>query len=632
MRGKGVIPLVTEIILGGKKIRLSPKKSIGKGGEADVYDIGNGLALKIFKAANHPDFAGNPEEQKFASGRIREHQQKLRQFPQNLPSGVIKPTELAYNLAQNLIVGYAMRHVAGAELLIRFSERSFREKGISNEKMLTILRRLHKLVPAIHQSQAVIGDFNDLNVLVLGDQVFLIDADSFQFGKFPCRTFTDRFVDPLLCDPLENQLLLLKEHSVESDWYAFAIMLMQCLLFVGPYGGVYRPKDPGQMVPHQLRPLRNITIFHPDVRYPKPAIPFKVLPDDLLQYFHEVFERDRRGIFPDKLLDNLRFTTCDFCRTEHARAVCPVCAQAAPAAVKEVVTIRGEVRSTRVFKTRGVILFASYQEKKLRWIYHEANRYLREDGQAVLDGRLDPLMRFRIAGNKTLFGKDGRVATLAKNQPAEFLTVDEFKNLPIFDANHSGRFWLQGGQLFRDGEFGPKYIGDVLQGQTLFWTGPQFGFGFYRAGNFMSAFVFDAKRAGIKDISKFPLPKSQLIDATCVFSDEYGWFFIATQDGGKVVHRCILLDISGNILAENRADQGDGTWLGNLRGKCAAGKFLFGATDDGVVRLEASAGSIVTTREFPDTEPFVNAGCHLFAGTEGIYVIDRQEIRLLKIG
>jgi tRNA A-37 threonylcarbamoyl transferase component Bud32 len=627
-----VIPVITEILLGGKKIRLNPKKSIGKGGEADVYDIGNNLALKIFKAPDHPDFVGNSDEQKFAAERIQEHQQKLRQFPSNLPAGVITPSELAYNLAQNLIVGYAMKHVAGAELLIHFSERSFREKGTSNEKMLTILRHLHKLVPAIHQSKAVIGDFNDLNVLVIGDQVFLIDADSFQFGKFPCRTFTDRFVDPLLCDPRENQLVLAKAHNIESDWYAFAIMLMQCLLFVGPYGGVYRPKDPRQMVPHQLRPLRHITVFHPEVRYPKPAIPFKVLPDDLLHYFYEVFEKDRRGIFPDKLLGNLRFTTCSTCHTEHARAICPACSQAAPAAVKEVVTIRGEVRSTRIFKTRGVILYATYQEKKLRWLYHEGNRYFRENGQSVLDGQLDSRMRFRISRDKTLFGKDGRVATLAKNRPPEFLAVDEFKNLPIFDANHSGRYWLQSGQLFRDGEFGPKYIGDVLQGQALFWTGPQFGFGFYRAGNFTSAFVFDSKRSGIKDISKFPLPKGQLIDTTCAFSDEYGWFLISTQDGGRVVHRCILLDISGNILAETQVNQGDGTWLGSLRGKCAAGKFLFSATDDGIIRLEANAGSIVATQEFPDTEPFVNAGCYLFAGTEGIYVVDRQEIRLLKIG
>jgi hypothetical protein len=40
----------------------------------------------------------------------------------------------------------------------------------------------------------------------------------------------------------------------------------------------------------------------------------------------------------------------------------------------------------------------------------------------------------------------------------------------------------------------------------------------------------------------------------------------------------------------------------------------------------------VKTREFPDSEPFVDAGCQLFAGRAGLYVVDRREVRLLRIG
>jgi hypothetical protein len=39
----------------------------------------------------------------------------------------------------------------------------------------------------------------------------------------------------------------------------------------------------------------------------------------------------------------------------------------------------------------------------------------------------------------------------------------------------------------------------------------------------------------------------------------------------------------------------------------------------------------VQTRVFPDTEPFVDSGCYLFAGQQGTYVIDRQNIYLLSI-
>ena len=94
----------------------------------------------------------------------------------------------------------------------------------------------------------------------------------------------------------------------------------------------------------------------------------------------------------------------------------------------------------------------------------------------------------------------------------------------------------------------------------------------------------------------------------------------------------VCVKASGEVLATAEATAGDGSWLGSLRGKTAAGAWLFAATDDGIVRLEADAGKIVETKSFPDTEPFVNAGCHLFVGPQGLYVVTPREIRLLKIG
>ena len=102
----------------------------------------------------------------------------------------------------------------------------------------------------------------------------------------------------MLCVPDATKLLLHQLHTTASDWYAFTVMLMQCLLFVGPYGGVYRPKDPAHRVPHEARPLHRMTIFHPEVQYPKPAIPYGTLPDELLHYWHRGFAQDVREPFP----------------------------------------------------------------------------------------------------------------------------------------------------------------------------------------------------------------------------------------------------------------------------------------------------------------------------------------------
>jgi hypothetical protein len=627
-----VFSVITEILLDGKKIRLNPKKSIGKGGEADIFDIGGGLALKIFKTPDHPDLIGEKELQKFAARKIAEHQKKLPAFPKNLPPNVVTPRKLAYLTAGKTIAGYAMNLVSGADVLLRFSERQFRQSTATNSEVVKILGRLHEAVREIHNQKVVIGDFNDLNVLVRGEEIFLVDADSFQFGPFLSATFTDRFVDPLLCDPRENQLILAKAHNPESDWYAFAVMLMQSFLFVGPYGGVFRPKDPAQNVPHHLRPLRRITVFHPEVRYPKPAVPFPVLPDDLLHYFHEVFEKDRRGAFPEKFLEDLRWTVCSVCQTEHARSLCPNCLHIAPAAVKTVVSVRGSVTATRVFRTRGKIVCSAYQNGKLLWLTYEDGSLKRENGESILSlGKIPPRFRFRLRGDRTFIGQEGQVAVIRDGKVEKRLAVDCFGNLPIFDTNTHGYYWIEAGQLLREDQLGPKYLGDVLQGQTLFWVGPEFGFGFYRAGGISSAFVFDAKRTGINDRVKLSIPPGQLIDATCVFSESSAWFLLSLQESGKRTSYCFLVSREGKVLAQEKSEDGEMDWLEKIRGKCAAGKFLFSPTDDGIMRLEEDNGKISVTRVFPDTEPFVSSDSQLFAGKEGIYVVGQHEIQLLKI-
>lgn len=621
-----------DVYVEGKRIRVDPTKSKGKGGEADIFDIGGSKVLKLFKQPNHPDYEGSLPEQEAACERIKEHQEKLRVFPRNLPIQVVSPEELATDSSGKKILGYVMRFIDQAEVLFRYSELRFRQTGIKNDVITDVFQNIYTAVKGIHKTRVVMGDFNDLNVLVTQDKnIFFIDADSFQFDKFLCRMFTARFVDPLLCDPAATNLLLVKPHTSNSDWYAFMVMLMQCLLFVDPYGGVYKPKNITKRIPHGVRPLQRITIFHPEVVYPKPATHYKILPDDLLQYFHRVLEKDERGEFPEKLLEGLRWTVCSVCSTEHARNTCPNCLQVAPTTVKEVTVIRGAVTATQIFHTRGVIIFASYQNGELRWLYHENNEIKRENDSVVIPGSPDPQMRFRIYGSSVLMGKNGQLVTLTPGKPIERFTVDSFGMLPVFDVNENSRFWTQNGELLRDGQLGPEHIGDVLAGQTLFWVGPKFGFGFYRAGNVSVAFVFDAKRKGINDSIKLPPIRGQLIDSTCVFADTRCWFFTAIQESGKIINRCAVIKQDGSIEAIAAGEVGDGSWLSTLRGKCAAGNFLLAATDEGIIRVEPNNGKITVVKTFPDTEPFVDSNCHIFPGKQGLYAVTAKEIRLLKI-
>src|SRR3989338_3336803 len=132
---------------GSALVRLTPRQSIGKGGEADVYALGNGQAAKIFKPPDHPDFSGFPNEARMAEERLRVHQKKLPAlmgFRGNVPAAMILPDDVLRERANGgSIVGYVMPLVTGAETLLRYSDRSFRDQGIANDVVDRIFLRLH---------------------------------------------------------------------------------------------------------------------------------------------------------------------------------------------------------------------------------------------------------------------------------------------------------------------------------------------------------------------------------------------------------------------------------------------------------------------------------------------------------
>ncbi|WP_019499945.1 hypothetical protein [Pseudanabaena sp. PCC 6802] len=625
-----------DVYVNGKRIKLSPNRAIGKGGEAEVFDMGGNKALKVFKQPDCPDYQGLPAEQQAARDRLVTHQTKLRSFPSHLPERAIAPEQLATDKQGKNIIGYTMPLLKGATPLLQYSNRNFRTaSGIANETVMSIFQDLHDTVSKLHAVKVTIGDFNDLNVLVLRDRAYLIDVDSFQYDRFLCQMFTSRFVDPLLCDPAESRPVLQEAYNPDSDWYAFTVMLMQCLLFVDPYGGVYKPKDDGHKIPHETRPLKRITIFNSEVKYPKPAIPYGVFSDDLLHYFHLCFERDRRGAFPIALLEDLHWNKCANCGIESARDRCPVChgSQLVARNYRElqVQIVRDSVTATRIFQTTGVILEAALHRDELNWLYYDRGVFQREDGSAVLAGDLDAEMRFWLQGKSTLVGKHGQVISLGSRAKPLKLAVDRDRGLPACDCNEIGCYWLHNGQLLREGSIGSEYIGDVLANRTQFWVGSRFGFGFYQAMDLHVAFVFDTRGHSINDRVKLPIWQGQLVDADCVFSDDLCWLFLAIQVQGRIYHRAHVIRTNGEAIASAEIDGSESSWLANIRGKFAAGNFLLAATDEGIVRLEPQGGKIVRVKEFPNTESFVDSSCHLYGSSQGLYVVNRSDIHLLKI-
>ena len=627
-----------KVNIDGKSVTLRADKIIGKGGEADVYDIGGGRVAKIFKSPDHDDLNGNPSEQQAAKQRIAEHQRKLPAFPKGLPGGVVVPEKLVYDGVGGNIVGYVMPFFANSEVLYRYGERAFREQsGTTNESIVDIYRKLYSIVSGTHTAGAVIGDFNDLNVLVVpGDRPMIIDADSLQFGGFLTKVFTEKFVDPLLCDPKATKIMLSKPHNRNSDWYAFAIMLMQALLWVGPYGGVHMPKDVKKKLKDWERHQKRVTVFHPDIRYPKPARPYGILPDDLLDTFHKVFEKDERGMFPFEKLNVLRFTTCSSCGGVHARTVCPHCTIASPTIIKEVITATIEAR--KVFDTSGQIIFATMQEGKFRYVYHEGDAFYREDGTELIKGVLDPLLRFRISGARTILARGDQGVVFDPDTPApiRFSIGTYLGRSPMVDAISSEVFTVAGESVTRYGNLGFDYPEtlpvSVLSGRTLLWVSETLGFALYQAGRITTGIVFQPQSKAFGKEVALPAIIAKILDMTAVFSREFVWFLVTVEENGVRTNRAYAISKDGKLEARSEAPVGDGSWLGTIRGKCAVGKLLFSPTDDGIVRTEMNAGDLSATKSFADTSRFVDGSSQLFLNPKGeIFAITDSRIWSLKM-
>ena len=619
-----------DVFLAGQKKRVNPAQALGKGGEADVFDLGDGRVLKLFKPPEHPDYSAFAEEQTAARARLAEHQHKLPAFPKPLPARVVVPEVLATDKGGKRVVGYAMRKLEGSEPLRRFGDPAFRRAGVPSSRVVSVFRGLHRTLGALHASGVVVGDFNDLNILVIGEDAWLIDADSFQFGSYLSSVFTERFLDPLRLGGTTAALMPARPASADSDWYAFGVALMQSLLCVGPYGGIHRPAS-GPRASPTARVLQRLTVFHPEVQYPKPATPFGVLPDDLLHGLHRLFVEDARGAFPLPLLDALRFSVCASCGVEHARMSCPTCRPNATATTTPVTAVRGQVVASRLFTTEGAVLHACVEEGVARWLVHARGAYRREDGSVVLQGALDPALDWRLQGAATLVGQGATFTVLAPGRSPERFGVDAPEGRSALVSNGRHRYWAHAGALWRDGSFGPERWGEVLEGQTRLFVGPRFGLGLHRAGSLRGAFVFDAERPGLKDGLNLPWPAGRLLDVEAVFEGALCWLFLAEETAGKTVHHCVVVGADGAVKASAKAEAGDGSWLGTLRGKCAAGEALFAATDAGLVRVELRQGQIVPVREFPDTEPFVDADSRLLLTKQGLVVVGRQTVMALRM-
>lgn len=590
-----------DIYIKGKRISLNPKNLLGVGGEAEIF-LHNGKAIKIY----HPRF------------RNKKRADKLKAFPKNNPANLIGPIDLASDAKGN-IIGFSMEALKDAENFIMLSNRKFRQ-NFPHDKMVKIFSNALAVLKEIHRSGIVVGDLNDLNILFREEKSLYIDADSMQFGKFPCEVATEQFLDPRLYG---INLSLKPVFSKESDFYSFAVMLFKGLLFVGPFGGIHKK------YPTMLRRVDGrVTVFDPEVTYPKAALHYSILPDELLHYFRETFERDRREEFPEDLLQNLRFAKCLNCGTVHAKKNCPNCFNYPESAVTEVIEVNNKCVADLAFKTKGRIIFSSQENGEIKYLYEDGGVIRRENKEIVIPGEVDSFTRFSIMGDKTLVARGKKLVVIKRGKIEEEKTIGTLGNLPIFASNGHEYFYLQGGLLMR-GDV--KLVSRVLENQTWFKVGKKFGFGFYRVGRKNIYFIFPTERQGMNDDLRLPEIEGQIIDADAVFSDSHVLFSISAMESGKVFNSMHLIDARGNLIASLKEEEANSKILSSIRNKVLGGNRVIASTDEGLVLIEADKGILREAKVFTDTEPFSSNALQLHLASSGIYAVSAREIKLLKL-
>ena len=591
--------------LSGKRVKVTDTDLLGEGGEARVYRSA-GAALKLFHTPT--DALG----QRLLDQKLL----KLAVFPKGLPSAVMSPTQLATDKAGR-VIGYSMPLVPGAEDFGRLAQRKWRLGVISNAGLTALFRELHSIVEDLHLAKIVIGDFNDGNVLFTpsprsaSGSVFLIDADSMQFGGYACPVGHERFLDPKLYGV---DLGSAPRFDDGSDWYAFSVLLFQSLLAVHPFGGTH-PK----LATLLRRAEARHSLMQSDVVVPRLAVPPKVLPDDLLHWFHAVFEKDARQTFPPSLLQ-LAWTRCT-CGVEHARAVCPECRALGPMVTRQVLRSRGRCTARTAFETSGRVLHAAMQGG-LRYLAEENGTLRREDGTIIPTSLNGSHLRFGIAGAVTWIADGaGHVEKWQGDRLVERAQTGLRQLWPVLATSTTATYRQEQAWLIEQ-QSGAR-VGQVLEGQTWLWTGERLGLGFYRAGGLTVSFLTRIGKSGLKQLDGISW-SGRIIDADAVFDAKHALLTVVCDDGGKdVVHRW-LVDEAGTVLA--RCSSGAPGHAALLAGRVVL------ATDGGLVALKNDAGVLIEAMQFPDTQPFVSAGDELLPNADGsLFVVGARDITQLTV-
>ncbi|HEY4489931.1 MAG TPA: hypothetical protein VJC12_01595 [Candidatus Paceibacterota bacterium] len=254
-------------------VTLKSRDHIATGGQGSIYRLSTDLVVKIYSDPKQFRSLALPDKIKILS--------KL-----HCPY-VVAPLDLAYSEKKEPI-GYIMPYADAHPLSRVFTNDFWQREGFSASHAKELAEKMRETVAFAHNNGAILVDPNELNWLVKfkgsNPSPLIVDVDSWAIGRWGAIA-----VMPSIRDWHS------KTFDENSDWFSWAVVTFQLFSGIHPYKGTHPSYDRSDL---EKRMKDNASVFSKNVRLNRAVRNFSLIPNSLLNWYREVFERGLRTAPP----------------------------------------------------------------------------------------------------------------------------------------------------------------------------------------------------------------------------------------------------------------------------------------------------------------------------------------------